>query len=156
MGVWSQGETRVRTRLWESSAHICMASMSTSLWGDRMWGWTSSAQRLGWGGCEEPEKIGQQGGWQPRLRVTCFLGPCAGATMCVSLNWASSLASGGPSRSSAGSVTEPSVSCCPPSTFPTCIACGKCQRPDRSLHPPVGRHSLPCRERRCARGQSTA
>ncbi|XP_077768238.1 alkaline ceramidase 2 isoform X1 [Canis aureus] len=49
---------------------------------------------------------------------------CTCVTMCVSLNWASSLASGGPSRSSAGSVTEPSVSCCPPSTFPTCIACG--------------------------------
>ncbi|XP_025857245.1 alkaline ceramidase 2 isoform X2 [Vulpes vulpes] len=60
--------------------------------------------------------------WNFALRQLLFR--LSGVTMCVSLNWASSLASGGPSRSSAGSVTEPSVSCCPPSTFPTCIACG--------------------------------
>lgn len=44
--------------------------------------------------------------------------------MCVCLSWASSLASGGLWLSSAGSATEPSVSCCPPFTFPTCTACG--------------------------------
>nr|KAF6314090.1 alkaline ceramidase 2 [Myotis myotis] len=47
-----------------------------------------------------------------------------GVTTCVYLSWASSRASGGPWPSSAGSVTEPSVSCCRPSTSPTCTACG--------------------------------
>ncbi|XP_027471037.1 alkaline ceramidase 2 isoform X6 [Zalophus californianus] len=49
---------------------------------------------------------------------------CVCVTTCVSSSWASSPASGGPWRSSAGSVTEPSVSCFRPSTFPTCTACG--------------------------------
>lgn len=46
-------------------------------------------------------------------------------TTCVYLSWVSSRASGGPSPSSAGSATEPSVSCCHLSTFPTCTVCGK-------------------------------
>lgn len=44
--------------------------------------------------------------------------------MYACLSWASSRACGGPSPSSAGSVTGPSVSCYPPSTSPTCTACG--------------------------------
>lgn len=75
------------------------------------------------------------------LRLTRFLDPCAGVTTCVSLSWASSRASGGPWRSSAGSVTEPSVSCCRPSTFPTCTACGKPGPPHGSA--PAGR-AFPC------------
>lgn len=49
----------------------------------------------------------------------------AGVTMCVCLSWASSQASGGLWLSSAGSATEPSVSCCLPFTFPICTVCGK-------------------------------
>lgn len=44
--------------------------------------------------------------------------------MYVCLSWASSRACGGPSPSSAGSVTGPSVSCYHPSTSPICTACG--------------------------------
>ena len=60
-----------------------------------------------------------------RTDTSCSLHPRAGVTTCVFLSWASSQASGGPSPSSAGSVTGPSVSCCHPSTFPTCTACGE-------------------------------
>lgn len=52
-------------------------------------------------------------------------GSRAGVTTCVYLSWVSSRASGGLSPSSAGSATEPSVSCCHLFTFPTCTVCGK-------------------------------
>lgn len=82
-------------------------------------------------------------------------GSHAGVTTCVYLSWVSSRASGGPSPSSAGSVTEPSVSCCHLSTFRTCTVCGKLllvgwwlqDRPALS----AGLCS-PCSMRRCAQG----
>lgn len=52
----------------------------------------------------------------------------AGVTTYVFLSWASSPASGGPSPSSAGSLTGPSVSCCRPSTSPICTVCGEPRR----------------------------
>lgn len=75
----------------------------------------------GWGDVRK-QTSGQGGGRKPGLMAS---GSRAGVTTCVCLSWASSPASGGPWPSSAGSVTEPSVSCCRPSTSPTCTACGK-------------------------------
>lgn len=75
----------------------------------------------GWGDVRN-QTSGQGGGRKPGLMAS---GSRAGVTTCVCLSWASSQASGGPWPSSAGSATEPSASCCRPSTSPTCTACGK-------------------------------
>lgn len=75
----------------------------------------------GWGDVRN-QTSGQGGGRKPGLMAS---GSRAGVTTCVCLSWASSRASGGPWPSSAGSATEPSASCCRPSTSPTCTACGK-------------------------------
>lgn len=143
MWVWSWGEARERGRtLWVICVHVGFESMSW--WYDGLLGRNSSAEGLG--RYEEPDKqpVKQV---QTRAHGEFLSGSCAGVTTCVSLSWASSRASGGPSPSSAGSVTEPSVSCCRPSTFPTCTVCGKALLvgswlQDRGLHFPQAPLSL--------------
>lgn len=106
-----------------SVGHLCTRGItSTGWWSDGMLGRNSGAKGLG--KSEEPPTWSAR--WaETRLDGELLSGSHAGVTTCVCLSWASSRASGGPSPFSAGSVTEPSVSCCRPSTFPTCTVCGK-------------------------------
>lgn len=141
--------------LWVICVHVVFTS--TGWWSDGMLGRNSSAKGLG--RSEEPPT------WPARWAETeldgeLLFGSHAGVTTCVCLSWASSRASGGPSPSSAGSVTEPSVSCCRPSTFPTCTVCGKPLPVGswlhyRALHFRLG-SILPARCPSMPRGQSRA
>ena len=94
-----------------------------------------------WGGREVTSEFkGDQDGHE------LFSASLAGVTTCVFLSWASSPASGGPSPSSAGSLTGPSVSCCRPSTSPTCIVCGEPRRWGQG----VARQGLRCLSSLCS------
>lgn len=90
--------------------------------------WLCSVRRQSQGlerktSCGDTGEVGsQQTLWQPEVTRSLCL---AGVTISACLSWASSLASGGLSPSSAGSVTESSVSCCPLCTSRTCTACGE-------------------------------
>lgn len=90
--------------------------------------WLCSVRRQSQGlerktSCGDTGEVGsQQTLRQPELTLPLRL---AGVTISACLSWASSPASGGPSPSSAGSVTESSVSCYPLCTSRTCTACGE-------------------------------